>query len=94
MKKITAIRSGRGRQERVNVSLDGKFAFSLEAELATKEELQIGQELFANQIEALAKSDRFYRCRTGRLLWIELSTELESLFLRLSTMSPSSCCCW
>ncbi len=62
MKKITAIRSGRGRRERVNVSLDGKFAFSLEAELAIKEKLQVGQELFVNQIEALAKSDRFYRC--------------------------------
>jgi len=61
MTKITALRAGRGRQ-RVNVFLDGKFAFSLEAEVAVKEGLQIGQELSSSQIEALARSDHFYRC--------------------------------
>ena len=62
MKKITALRVGRGRRKRVNVFLDGKFAFSLEAEVAVKEGLQVGQELSANQIEALARSDHFHRC--------------------------------
>ncbi len=62
MKKITAIRSGRGRRERVSVSLDGRFAFSLEAEVAIKERLKVGQELSSSQIEALAKSDHFHRC--------------------------------
>ncbi len=62
MKKITALRVGRGRRKRVNVFLDGRFAFSLEAEVAVKEGLQVGQELSANQIEALARSDHFHRC--------------------------------
>jgi len=62
MGKITALRVDRGRKKRVNVSLDGKFAFSLEAEVAIKEALQVGQELSANQIEALARSDHFHRC--------------------------------
>ena len=62
MKKITALRVGRGRRKRVNVFLDGKFAFSLEAEVAVKEGLQVGQELSANQIEALTRSDHFHRC--------------------------------
>ncbi len=62
MKKITAIHSGKGRGERVNVSLDGRFAFSLEAEGAVKEGLQVGQELSNSHIEALARSDHFYRC--------------------------------
>jgi len=44
------------------VFLDGKFAFSLEAEVAVKEGLQVGQELSANQIEALTRSDHFHRC--------------------------------
>ena len=62
MKRITAIRAGRGRRKRVNIFLDGKFAFSLEAEAAIKEDLQIGQELSTNQIGALARSDQFHRC--------------------------------
>ncbi len=62
MGKITALRFGRGRRKRVNVSLDGRFAFSLEAEVAIKEGLQVGQELSASQIEALARSDYYHRC--------------------------------
>lgn len=62
MRKITALRIGKGRQKRVNVFLDGRFAFSLEAEVAVREGLKVGQELSANQIEALTKSDHFYRC--------------------------------
>lgn len=62
MKKITALRIGKGRGKRVNVFLDGKFAFSLEAEVAVKEGLRLGQELSASEIEALARSDHFHRC--------------------------------
>ena len=62
MQKITAIRIGKGRRKRVKVFLDGKFAFSLEAEVALKDGLEVGQELSNSQIEALAKSDHFQRC--------------------------------
>ena len=62
LKRITAIRAGRGQRKRVNIFLDGKFAFSLEAETAVKEDLQVGQELSANQIEVLDRSDQFHRC--------------------------------
>ena len=62
MSKITALRVGRGRGKRVNVFLDGKFVFSLEAEVAVREGLQVGQELSTEQIEALARSDHFHRC--------------------------------
>ena len=62
MRKITALRIGRGQRKRVNVSLDGRFAFSLEAEVAIKEGLQVGQELSTSQIEALARFDHFHRC--------------------------------
>jgi len=62
MGKITALRVGRGRRKRVNVSLDGRFAFSLEAEVVIKEDLQVGQELSASQIESLARSDHYHRC--------------------------------
>jgi len=62
MSKITAIRIGRRRGKRVNVFLDGGFAFSLEAEVALREGLEVGQELSANQIEVLTRSDCFHRC--------------------------------
>ncbi len=62
MRRITALRVGRGRRKRVNVSLGGRFAFSLEAEVAIKEGLQVGQELSDSQIEALARFDHFHRC--------------------------------
>ncbi len=62
MRKITALRAGRGQRKRVNVSLDGRFAFSLETEVAVKEGLQVGQELSTSQIEALARFDHFHRC--------------------------------
>jgi len=62
MSKITALRVRKGRKKRVNVFLDDRFAFSLEAEVVIKEGLQVGQELSASQIEALARSDHFHRC--------------------------------
>ena len=62
MKKVTAISAGRRQGKRVNIFLDGKFAFSLEAEVAVKEGLQVGQELSEGDIEALARSDLFHRC--------------------------------
>jgi len=61
MAKITALHAGRGRQ-RVRVFLDGRFAFSLEAEVAALEGLRAGQELFAEQIETLTRADSFHRC--------------------------------
>jgi len=62
MKKITAIRAGRGRTKRVNIFLDSKYAFNLEAETVIKESLKVGQELSADQIEALTRVDLFSRC--------------------------------
>ncbi len=62
MRKITALRIGRGRGKRVNVFLDGRFAFSLETEVVAKEGLQVGQELSTNQVEVLARSDQYHRC--------------------------------
>ena len=62
MGEITALRIGRGREKRVNVFVDDRFAFSLGAEVAAKEELQVGQELSTSQVEALARSDHFHRC--------------------------------
>ncbi|MFC1918684.1 regulatory protein RecX [Chloroflexota bacterium] len=62
MKNITALRVGRGRGKRVNVFLDGKFAFILDTGVVTREGLQIEQALSDEQIEALTRVDQFHRC--------------------------------
>jgi regulatory protein len=69
MKKVTAIRAGR-RAKRVNVFLDGKFNFSLEAELAVKEGLAVGQELAESDIETLAQADISQRCLNAALRYL------------------------
>ena len=62
MKTVTAVRAGRGRNKRVNVFLDGRFAFSLEAEVAVKAGLRAGQELAEDNIQTLARTDQSQRC--------------------------------
>ena len=76
--RITAIRVGKGRGKRVNVFLDGKFAFSLEAEVAVREGLQVDQELSASQTEALARSDHFHRCLNGAVHYLSYRPRSES----------------
>ncbi len=78
MSKITAIRTGRRRGKRVNMFLDGQFAFSLEAEAVAKEGLQIGQELSAEQIEVLAKSDHVDRCFNAATRFLSYRPRSES----------------
>jgi len=69
MKKVTAIRSGQ-RGKRVNIFLDDRFAFSLEAEVALKEGLRTEQALSEDEIEALVKADQFQRCLNAALNYL------------------------
>jgi regulatory protein len=62
----------------VNVFLDGKFAFSLEAEVAVKENLQVGQELSEGDIEALAGVDLFQRCLNAALRYLDYRPRSEA----------------
>ena len=78
MKQVTALRSGKGRRKRVNVYLDSKFAFSLEAEVVLTERLKVGQELSDDQISALAKADNFQRCLNAALHYLSYRPRSES----------------
>ena len=78
MPKVTALRTGRGRGKRVDIFLDGKFAFSLEAEVTVKERIQVEQVLSANDIEALARSDRFQRCLNAAVRYLSYRPRSES----------------
>ncbi len=77
MKQVTALRSGGGRRKRVNVYLDSKFAFSLEAEVVLTERLKVGQELTSEQIRALARADNFQRCLNAAMHYLSYRPRSE-----------------
>jgi regulatory protein len=62
MARITALEAGKKQQKRVNLFLDGRYAFSLDAELAVREGLQQGQELDEGKIGELREADSLQRC--------------------------------
>jgi len=78
VKKITALRAGRGRGKRINIFLDDKFAFSLEAELAAKEGLRVEQALSDEQAEALTRADHYQRCLNAAIDFLSYRPRSES----------------
>jgi regulatory protein len=81
MKKVTAIRAGKGRAKRVNVFLDGQFAFSLDAGVAAKENLKKEQELSDERTEALVREDCFCRCLGAAARYLSYRPRSESELL-------------
>jgi regulatory protein len=79
MSIITGLTAGKGRDKRVRVYLDGRFAFSLSAEVALKEGLRAGQELSEAKRRALADADRYQKCLEAafRLLAVRPRSEVE-----------------
>jgi regulatory protein len=86
MKRVTAIAEGKRRKRRVNVFLDDKFAFSLEAEVALKEGIKVGQELSEGDIEALTGAELSQRCYDAALRYLDYrprsQTELKQRLAR------------
>jgi regulatory protein len=79
MSKITGLAAAKGRREkRVNIYLDGKFAFNLLAEVALKEGLRVGQELSADRLEALAAADHYQRCLNAAIRFLGYRPRSES----------------
>lgn len=62
MRTITALKAQKRPRGRVNVFLNGAFAFSLGAEVVEEVGLGMGQALSLSQIEELTGSDLFRRC--------------------------------
>jgi len=76
--KITSLKSGRGRDKKVNISLDGKPALNLLAETALKEKLEVGQELSESRMEALAGLDRAQRCLNAAFRYLAYRPRSEA----------------
>jgi len=70
MNKITGLTAGKRREKRINVYLDGKYAFNLLAEVALKEGLRIEQELSDEQLETLTGVDRYQRCLNAAIRYL------------------------
>jgi regulatory protein len=62
MSTITALRTGKRIEKRVNLFLDGKFAFSLEKDKVALEGLKVGLELSGDRLDTLMTSLKLSRC--------------------------------
>lgn len=76
MKKITAIEAQKRRSNRVNIHLDGEFAFGLER--ITAAWLRVGQELDERKIEQLQAEDARERALQQALLFLSYRARSES----------------
>ncbi|MFC1866252.1 regulatory protein RecX [Chloroflexota bacterium] len=70
MALISALRFGKGHSKKASVSLDNASVFSLEAEVALKEGLKVGQELPTARIEALKKASSRQRCYNAAIRFL------------------------
>jgi len=62
MSTITALKSGKRNDKKVNLFIDGKFAFSVEKEAVLKEGLEVGGQLSGERLEALLQTLKESRC--------------------------------
>jgi regulatory protein len=62
MSVITKMTTARSRDKKINIYLDGKYAFSLPAKDVSRAGLRAQQELSAEQITELAAADKYRRC--------------------------------
>jgi regulatory protein len=70
MGKVTRLVKGKGREKRVRVFLDGKYACTLLTEVVLKEGLRVGQELSAGQMETLTGKDHYQRCLNASIRYL------------------------
>ena len=70
MRTITAIEGQKRRTARVNIFLDGAFAFNLGTEVAAEQGLHLGQVLSDLQMEELGRADLCQRCLNSALRFL------------------------
>ena len=77
MAKITKIEIQKKNKERVNLFLDGEYAFSLSVELVYKEGLKTNDEIDSQKLKVLAERESLIRCKNSALRIIEKSYKTE-----------------
>lgn len=77
MAKITKIEIQKKNKERVNLYLDGEYAFSLSIELVYKESLKTNEEIDSQKLKILAEHENKIKCKNSALRIIERSYKTE-----------------
>jgi regulatory protein len=70
MKRVTSIETRKAKRGRVNLFLDGAFAFSLSIPVASMVGLHEGQELTAKEVEKLQNDDLLHRSLSSALRYL------------------------
>jgi regulatory protein len=78
MNKITGIKTGRSREKRIDIYLDGKLSLNLLTEVALKEHLRVGQELTAKRLETLSARNNQQRCFNAAVRYLGYRPRSES----------------
>lgn len=77
--KITGIKTGKGRNiRRSSIFLNGKYSFSLDNEVITRELLKVGLKLTDERIAELIKSDGMQKCLNSALTFLSYRPRSES----------------
>jgi regulatory protein len=71
MQRVTSIEPQKAKKERVNLFLDGAFAFSISAALASMAGLHEGKELTPEEVERLKHEDLLHRSLDNALRYLE-----------------------
>lgn len=68
--KITELKAGVKNPERVNVYVDGKFAFSLDVAQVVDYKLKVGRELLEEELAELKRASEFGKLYQRALEWV------------------------
>lgn len=77
MSVITKIEIQKKNKERVNIYLDGEYAFSISAELIYKENIKVKDVVDVERLKSVADKESYIRCKNSALKTIERSYKTE-----------------
>lgn len=77
MSVITKIEIQKKNKERVNIYLDGEYAFSISAELIYKENIKVKDVVDVERLKSVADKESYIRCKNSALKIIERSYKTE-----------------
>lgn len=77
MPKITKIEIQKNNKDRVNIYLDGEYAFAINAELVYKENLKVKDDVDIVKLQEVAEKEAYIRCKESAIKIIERSYKTE-----------------
>jgi regulatory protein len=77
MSVITKLTTAKSRDKKINIYLDGKYAFSLPAKDVARAGLRTHQEIAESQVAELAAADKYRRCYNAALGFVSYKPRSE-----------------